>query len=281
MQNACVSLGAYFINLSIPSAQEPVSDGLAWGQVEAFPTPAYWLFQVLARRVQAQTIRNRLGATLREEVGACLLGGHGIPADIGTLAFEHLRAKGAFMGVAPREETLREWLSEPMPLGARHVRYRFAGQKARYLAGAFELLASEPAPTQSGRALRDWLTQVPGIGPKTASWVARNWLDCDDVAILDIHLLRAGVLTGFFDAELTVERDYLELEQQFLRFCTAIGVRASELDAVIWAEMRSSPSSVALGLSMLPEGRFKERHAFKRLAADRGEAHPRQLALIG
>ena len=39
----------------------------------------------------------------------------------------------------------------------------------------------------------------------------------------------ATVLPG-----LTIGRDYLKLEGQFLRFSRALGVRASELDAVIW-----------------------------------------------
>jgi endonuclease III len=39
---------------------------------------------------------------------------------------------------------------------------------------------------------------LPGIGPKTASWIARNWLDADDVAILDIHIMRVGQVIGLF-----------------------------------------------------------------------------------
>ncbi len=99
-------------------------------------------------------------------------------------------------------------------------------------------------PTDSGRALRDWLTSIPGIGHKTASWIARNWLCADDVAILDIHILRAGLLAGFFPGDLTVERDYLKLEQIFLEFSEAMGVKASELDALIWYEMQASSSTV-------------------------------------
>ena len=70
--------------------------------------------------------------------------------------------------------------------------------------------------------------ELPGIGPKTASWVARNWLAADDVAILDIHILRAGLLGGFLTPQLTVERHYLELEEEFLRFSAAIGTRPSD-----------------------------------------------------
>ena len=96
----------------------------------------------------------------------------------------------------------------------------------------------------SGRALRDWLLELPGIGYKTASWIARNWLDADDVAILDIHILRAGALAGFFSSGLTVERHYLQLEAEFLALSKAIDVRPSRLDALMWYQMMSAPSVV-------------------------------------
>ncbi|MBZ4038074.1 8-oxoguanine DNA glycosylase [Novilysobacter selenitireducens] len=281
MQRAYVTLESMAVSVDLPPPEAEVLPGVRWGHVEAFPTPAYWAYQVMARRIEARQIKYRLGQTLREEVGACLLGGHGIPAKVGLLAFEHLKSKGAFDGSSPGEEILREWLSEPMQVDGRSIRYRFAGQKARYLAAALERLASQPSPSDSGRALRDWLTRIPGVGYKTASWVARNWLDADDVAILDIHILRAGVFAKFLDAELTVERDYLALEQQFLSFSHALGVRPSELDAVIWWEMMASPNSVARVLEALPEGRFKERHAPSRTRTKNRRTDSPQLALIG
>jgi len=281
MQRAYVMLESMAVSVDLPPPDAEVIPGVRWGLVEAFPTPAYWAYQVMARRIEARSIKYKLGQTLREEVGACLLGGHGIPACVGLLAFEHLKAKGAFEANPPDELTLREWLSEPINLDGRSIRYRFAGQKARYLAAALKQLAEESSPQHSGRALRDWLTRIPGVGFKTASWVARNWLDADDVAILDIHILRAGVFAKFLDDQLTVERDYLELEQQFLSFSRALGVRASELDAVIWWEMMASPSSVANVLEALPEGKFKERHAPSRPRAKNRSSDSPQLALLG
>lgn len=281
MQRAYVMLESIAVSVDLPPPDAEVIPGVRWGLVEAFPTPAYWAYQVMARRIEARSIKYKLGQTLREEVGACLLGGHGIPARVGLLAFEHLKAKGAFEASPPDELTLREWLSEPIDLDGRSIRYRFAGQKARYLAAALKLLAEEQSPQHSGRALRDWLTRIPGVGFKTASWVARNWLDADDVAILDIHILRAGVFAKFLDDQLTVERDYLELEQQFLSFSKALGVRASELDAVIWWEMMASPSSVANVLEALPEGKFKERHAPSRPRSKNRSSDTPQLALLG
>lgn len=281
MQRAYVMLKSMAVSVDLPPPEAEVVPGVCWGVVEAFPTPAYWAYQVMARRIEARSIKYRLGKTLREEVGACLLGGHGIPARIGLLAFEHLKAKGAFDLRLPDEGTLREWLSEPMLVDGRTIRYRFARQKARYLAAALKQLSSESSPQQSGRALRDWLLRIPGVGYKTASWVARNWLDADDVAILDIHILRAGVFAKFLDAELTVERDYLALEQQFLQFSSGLGVRPSELDAVIWLEMMASPLSVARVFDALPEGKFKERHAPSGGRTKNRRANTHQLALLG
>lgn len=244
-----MQLGAIFMdhvvfNVELPTPDSEVIPGVPWGAIEAFPTPAYWAYQVYARRLQGERINYKLGATLKEEVGACLLGGHGIPASVGLAAFHHVKARGAFGDQPPSEETLLEWLKEPIAVEDRSVRYRFAKQKARYLAAALHKLATEYPPLSTGRALRDWLLDIPGIGYKTASWVARNWLDADDVAILDIHILRAGLLGKFFEQSLTVERHYLELEEQFIQFSKGLGVRASELDALIWLEMMSSSATV-------------------------------------
>ncbi|MBF4209226.1 8-oxoguanine DNA glycosylase [Pseudomonas donghuensis] len=244
MQMGAICLDQVVFNVELPKADAEVIPGVPWGPVEAFPSPAYWAYQVYARRLIGDRINYKLGATLKEEVGACLLGGHGIPASVGLAAFRHVKERGAFGDQPPSEETLLEWLKEPLTVDGRQVRYRFAKQKARYLSAALQKLSVERAPLESGRALRDWLLDVPGIGYKTASWVARNWLDADDVAILDIHILRAGLLGKFFDSHLTVERHYLELEDQFIRFSKGLGVRASELDALMWLEMMASPSTV-------------------------------------
>ncbi|NWD69156.1 8-oxoguanine DNA glycosylase [Pseudomonas gingeri] len=277
-----MQLGAIFIdqlvfNVELPKPDDEVIPGVPWGAVEAFPTPAYWAYQVYARRLLGERINYKLGASLKEEVGACLLGGHGIPASIGLAAYNHVKERGAFGEEPPTEEALLEWLREPMNVDGRLVRYRFAKQKARYLAAALHKLSAEDPPLHSGKALRDWLLDVPGIGYKTASWVARNWLDADDVAILDIHILRAGLLGKFFESHLTVERHYLQLEEQFLLFSKGLGVRASELDALIWLEMMSSAATVhnIMGMGRAPtESRSRGK-------AKKSNADANQLSLIG
>ncbi|UXY54266.1 8-oxoguanine DNA glycosylase [Pseudomonas tohonis] len=277
MQLGAIFMDQVVFNVELPQAEAEVLPGVPWGAMEAFPTPAYWAYQVYARRLTGNRINYKLGATLKEEVGACLLGGHGIPANVGIAAFHHVRERGAFGEKPPAEEVLLEWLQEPLAIDGREVRYRFAKQKARYLSAALQKLSAERPPLSSGKELRDWLLAIPGIGYKTASWVARNWLDADDVAILDIHILRAGLLGKFFEGNLTVERNYLELEEQFIRFSKGLGVRASELDALMWLEMMSSPSTVHSIMGMdhhnpdsAARGRTKKR-----------KTNPRQLALIG
>ena len=75
--------GSKMVRVELPAENMEVIPGVKWGSICAFPSPAYWKYQVLARRIQGTQIRYRLGTTLAEEVGACLLGGHGIPASVG------------------------------------------------------------------------------------------------------------------------------------------------------------------------------------------------------
>lgn len=277
-QSAVVFLEPTIVQIELPACSDEALPGVAWGSVDAFPTPAYWAYQVMARRLSGTPIRHRLGQTLAEEVAACLLGGHGIPASVGMAAFRRLQSLD-MLATAPSEKELLHQLTVPLVVNGRPIKYRFARQKAKYLDAALKRLNAESPPEDCGRALRDWLVDLPGIGFKTASWVARNWLDADDVAILDIHILRAGALGGFFDRNLTVERDYKELEAQFIRFSRAIGVRPSELDAVIWFEMMSSPATVSQLLGGRRSGDASSHASSCRRSHERGP-NPHQARLI-
>ncbi|WP_324045300.1 8-oxoguanine DNA glycosylase [Aeromonas caviae] len=276
MQLGAIFMGQAVFNVELPKPEDEVIPGVPWGSIEKFLTPAYWAYQVYARRLTGDRINYKLGSTLKEEVGACLLGGHGIPANVGIAAFNHLRNSGAFEVKPPSEEKLLEWLKEPLEVDGRQVRYRFAKQKARYLCAALRRLSEEQPPLDTGKSLRNWLLDIPGIGYKTASWVARNWLDADDVAILDIHILRAGLLGNFFDSHLTVDRHYLKLEEQFIRFSIALGVRASELDALMWMEMMSSPATVH---SIMGMGR-QTIASSQRRRTKKSETYSGQLSLL-
>lgn len=239
-QTAFIAAGRSLFQVELPHENDEVLPNVKWGCVAGFPSVSYWLYRVFERRLTNTSLNYKLGKSLLEEVGACLLGGHGIPAEKGLAAYEHMKSKGAFNGNPYTIEQLQDWLSEPIEFEGKTFRYRFAKQKAKYLNSAIKKIIDDTPPTESGKELRNWLTRINGVGLKTASWIARNWLDADDVAILDIHIYRAGILGGFFKDNLTVERHYLELEEQFLALANSMDVRASELDALMWFEMQES-----------------------------------------
>jgi hypothetical protein len=238
---------------TLPAPEQPIGIGrIRWGRHEQLCTPAYWASQAWMLEME-EPDHYRLGDNLAEEALACLLGGHGIPAEVGMAAYYRLRAVlcddyDALKDPAVVERLLRE----PLSVRGKSVRYRFAGQKARYIAAAMSKL-EEIDERMEDRALRDALIAIPGIGLKTASWIVRNWRRSDDVSILDVHILRAGGIIGIFRDEWKVERHYLQLEAAYLNFARKIGIRASILDSVMWVSMREIPS--AFVKSMLGNGR--------------------------
>lgn len=171
-----------------------------------------------------------------EEVAVCLLGGFGMPAEMGIAAFERLKREGLLNGRSS-EVDIEQRLAAPFEIAGTLRHYRFPRQKAKYLAPALYRLRGASVP-DGAVALRDFLTSLPGIGPKTASWVVRNHLDADDVAILDIHIVRAGMHIGIYDQNADPAKDYFLLERKFLDFCCAIDERASQVDAIMWDYMR-------------------------------------------
>ena len=179
-----------------------------------------------------------LGDTLADEVAACMLGGHGIPADIGLAAFRVVRDSGLLETEADADE-LEAVLSTPLRVAGRDrpVRYRFARQRATRLSAALTLLR-ETTPPAEPLQLRSWLVGLPGVGPKTASWIVRNRTGCDDIAIIDIHVHRAGLSAGFFCPSWRLPRDYLLFETAFCRVAALADVSAAALDACVWDQMQ-------------------------------------------
>ena len=233
--------------LVLPSPQEFVMDGVRWGSHYALFTPAFWAALAWLDKVEIEPASYRMGDTLEEEVAACLLGGYGIPAEVGWAAFYRIREAGLLDGSGPSDQLLRNALTEPLDVGGRKVRYRFAGQKAKYLSAALAKLREAAPPTHDDLALRGWLMGLDGIGPKTASWITRNWLGSDNVAIIDIHIHRAGMLMRLYDDRESPARDYFGMERKFLDFAARINVKASILDALIWRQMKDA-GNMALDL---------------------------------
>jgi thermostable 8-oxoguanine DNA glycosylase len=230
----------------MPNANATVVPGVLWGTPGELFTPAYWLSQYLMREVRGDRgIRHRIGETFAEEVAACVLGGYGCPAQIGHAAFRRLRDSGCISSLCDDVDVLAVKLKEPLEIAGRKITYRFWRQKARYLAGAFQALRHLDLSFDCPLQLRDTLTTLPGVGPKTASWIVRNWTNTDDVAILDVHVIRAGMMMRLYSERDRVERDYPRMEERFVALARNMGIPTSDLDALIWSLMRSTPRLVA------------------------------------
>ena len=157
-------------------------------------------------------------------------------AELGLLAFRRLKEHGVFYDTPPPHQIV-QLLEAPLQVGERAVRYRYPRQRGHYLSVALRKLADE-SPPEEDKTFRRWLLGFAGIGPKTASWITRNWLGSDHVAVIDVHVRRAGLLLGIFQEDMQPSRHYFDMEQVFLEFAAAIRVRASILDAIMWSHMR-------------------------------------------
>ena len=226
-----------------------VLPGIALGRLDQLLTPAYWQWRCTIGEAEGHDYINRTG-TLREEVGFCLLGGYGIPFEVNEAFFQLLKRHGVFAeGHLPVEASILDLLKRPIPVEGRLQRYRFPHQKAERITRALRLLDELDFNSEDSTSFRAALCQLPGIGPKTASWITRNWLGAECVAILDVHVLRAGRFLGIFDRHARLPRDYDRLEACFLRFAEAIAVRPSVLDAVMWSDMRTFGSRMVTRLN--------------------------------
>ncbi|TDX26252.1 thermostable 8-oxoguanine DNA glycosylase [Rhodovulum visakhapatnamense] len=228
------------------NGQAEILPGVAMGRPDVILSPAYWRWRCQHAEEAGEGYVAR-ESTLHEELGFCLLGGYGVRVEVNDAFFRHLRERGVFeWGARPSEEDLFDLLSERIPVadarGETLQRYRFPRQKAarlaRSLAMADELTPERPVHAKVPRAFRNRLMAMPGVGPKTASWIARNWLGAEDVAILDIHILRLGRYLRLFPDQVRLPADYERLEVRFVAFAEALEVRPSILDAVIWDDMR-------------------------------------------
>ena len=217
---------------------EEILPGVRYGQPDELLTPAYWVMRCKVAQSSEKSFVSQHGS-LREEVGFCLLGGYGVTLEVADAFFQFLKKQGVFRDGAEtsRHDILRMLLT-PIDIDGSPRKYRFPQQRAHRLHEAMQRLDSLTLELKDPVQFRDQIQSLNGVGPKTASWIARNWLDTDNVAILDIHVLRAGWAINLFDLKCKLPQDYSKLEYKFIVFAKTLQVRASELDAIMWSDMR-------------------------------------------
>lgn len=219
------------------AACEVLLDGEAitfsWGRFDVPGTASFWVDQASRRDHYRRRVQVEVESTdLRSQIVFCLLGGYGVTTEMANATYVEL-CRRVDLNASPTADSIATALHTPVRLNGRAVRYRFWNQRARRIADALQIL-DERTPPGDTRALRDWLTALPGIGLKSASWIVRNTTGADDIAIVDIWLVRALTRAGVFPEGWSNPRDYHRYERAFLGYAEAGGVAASALDWCIW-----------------------------------------------
>jgi len=208
---------------------------VSWGETWEHGTAAYWLEATRRATDTREPERHQLTGSLYDEVALCMLGGFGMPYELGLAAYTALHDQVLYRDPTPSEGAIEAVLLQPLHVGGTTRRYRFPHQKAQRLSAALRHLHANPTP-DGPLDIRDWLTSAPGIGPKTASWIVRNrWPDAP-VAILDVHVLRAGVRAHVFPEDARIASAYHPLEELFVAWAAVEDIRPADLDSTIWAE---------------------------------------------
>jgi N-glycosylase/DNA lyase len=235
-----------------PSEEAELVPGIKWGNYCQLYSPAFWKYMYMSANIPLVINHHRIGSTIIEEIVACLLGGYGMPSELGLAAFDRLKQE-SLLTPGTCLLNIRKALIRPFTmLDGKKKRYRFYNQKSRFI---YKLLCRSDLysiPIENDLFFRRWLMTINGIGPKTASWITRNWLQSENVAILDVHILRAGQIAGFISKEFNVATDYFMIENSYLDFCKALNVLPSNMDAIIWNFMKKTNK---LALKVIPDSK--------------------------
>ncbi len=240
MQLIWIGRGEAARQIELPGELEEVLPGIKWGRPCSPVTPAYWAVRCRSPDEVEKDAFVSPQDSLLEAVGFCLLGGFGIKYESNEAAYRRLKDCGVFdPNTNPTEDDIRKLLVEPLIIEGRAVRYRFPNQRARRLLAMRQELADVRGLSKlNALELRAKLQRIEGVGPKTASWIVRNLRGSDEVAILDVHVIRACRAMNLFPDIIRLPQDYDGLERRFLAFADGIGIRPSLLDAIMWTEVR-------------------------------------------
>ena len=189
---------------------------------------------------------------LGQELLFCLLGGFGVSYELNRSAAGAVAELDPFAERWSDEELLTSLTRvldspsfEPRRRDGSLRRYRFPRKKAALIVDARYWLLQQAslsenlmrAPTT--RARRELLCDCPGIGLKTASWILRNTGWGDDLAILDVHVVRALTEAGRI-GEVSMPRDYEIVEVAFLEWCRELGAPPAAFDLFVWEWQRGT-----------------------------------------
>ena len=191
--------------------------------------------------------------SLENELLFCLLSGFGIQFELARAATEklvHLEPFADFWRADDLREAIESILGSSLfsvyP-GSKSRRFRFPRRKAAQIVAARAWLRSqanllERLKNRQAAQRRELLCECPGIGPKTSSWILRNLGLCNDLAILDVHIMRALAGAGRIPVGTRLPKDYLTAEKAFLEWCHDLQAPPPAFDLFLWHWQRGDLS---------------------------------------
>jgi N-glycosylase/DNA lyase len=130
----------------------------------------------------------------------------------------------------------------PAQISEELVGVRFNLRKGEYICLARNMFSSRSlratlAEFAGPAAAREWLVEnVKGLGYKEASHFLRNIGLCEDLAILDRHILKNLALLGVIEEvpSSPTKRIYLEIERKMSAFSKEAKIPMGHLDLLLW-----------------------------------------------
>ena len=183
----------------------------------------------------------------------CLMGGFGITYEHGRSAADVIWQLRPFseewedddLSVAILDELLQPQF-DPLKLDGTLRRYRYPRRKASIIVKARDWL-NRNGPLHERlmelsdcRERRRFLSDCPGMGFKTASWLLRNLGLGEDLATIDVHVFRALSEAGRIAKNAKLPRDYELLESAFLEWCEELDASPAAFDLFIWHWQRGT-----------------------------------------
>lgn len=194
--------------------------------------------------------------TLWRELVGCLLGS-GVRFEDAVCALRRLESSGLLsshargMSLSEFEKRVANVLIAPCTRNDGCIaRYRFPRRRAKLIRMALgatyssgHSLGAILRSARSARHAREMLvTSVPGIGPKQASLFLRNIGFTNDLAILDVHVLRylrwMGRVQRAHRHGISRLRQYERYEKRINRYAREAGVTVGDLDLAVWVTAR-------------------------------------------
>ena len=190
---------------------------------------------------------------IESELLFCLLGGFGITYEHGRSATEVIWQLRPFSDEWEDHDlfdavsvALMQSQFGPTKADGTLRRFRFPLQKASIIVKARRWLRRNDPLYQrlvvisSCRERRKVLSNCPGVGLKTASWLLRNLGLGAELATIDIHILRALSEAGRVPDDIRMPRDYELVEEAFLKWCNELHASPAAFDLFVWHWQRGT-----------------------------------------